>query len=142
MEDAAMNKNPEPMGSSPAVPPAAALPVQAVKPAGLPQLTIDDFKKIELKVARIKTVADHPNADKLYVLTIDVGDTTKQIVAGIKRGYTKEELIDKYVVVVNNLKPAVLRGVESQGMLLAASDNDCIALLSPEKAIKPGSVVK
>ena len=93
------------------------------------------FKKVELKedvfpldlrVAEIKKVEDHPNADKLYVLQVDIGETGgtsfpafRQIVAGMKPYYKKEELIGKKIVVVKNLKPANLRGVESQGMLLA-----------------------
>jgi len=104
--------------------------------------TIDDFRKLELRIARIKEAADHPNADKLYVLTIELGDKTKQIVAGIKKSYTKEELIGRLVVVVDNLDAAVLRGVESQGMLLAASDENGIAVLSPDKPVALGSVVK
>lgn len=107
-----------------------------------PLLSIEDFKKIELRIAQIKEVADHPNADRLYVITVDLGDKTKQIVAGIKKSYTKEELVSKYIVVVNNLQPAVLRGVESQGMLLAASDDNTITILSPEKPVKLGSIVK
>jgi len=104
--------------------------------------TIDDFKKIELKVAQIKDVQDHPDADRLYVLTLDVGDKTKQVVAGIKRSYAKEELLGKQVVVVDNLDPAMLRGVESQGMILAASDDEGICILSPLRQVKPGSTVK
>jgi len=105
-------------------------------------VTFEEFKKLELKVARIKEVQDHPNADKLYVITVDLGDKTKQIVAGIKVSYKKEELMGKQVVVVDNLEPAVLRGVESQGMLLAASDETGITIIVPEKKIKLGSVVK
>jgi len=104
--------------------------------------TIEDFRKIELKVAQIKEVNDHPNADRLYVITLDVGDKTKQVVAGIKSGYLKEELVGKQVILVDNLDPAVLRGVESQGMILAASDDDGITIVSPEKPKKSGSVVK
>ena len=103
---------------------------------------IEDFKKIELKVAVIKEVMDHPNADKLYVITVDLGDKTKQLVAGIKGSYQKEELVGKQVVVVDNLEPAVLRGVESQGMLLAASDENGITIISPGRKIKLGSIVK
>jgi len=66
-------------------------------------VTIDDFRKIELRVAQIKEVNDHPNADKLLVLVLDVGDKTKQVVAGIKSGYTRETLLGKYVVLVDNL---------------------------------------
>jgi methionyl-tRNA synthetase len=95
-------------------------------------ITYEDFKKLELKVAEIKEVSDHPNADKLYVITIDLGDKTKQIVAGIKAYYQKEDLVGKQVVVVDNLEPAILRGVESQGMLLATSDETGIVIISPE----------
>ena len=105
-------------------------------------INIDDFRKLELRVAVIKEVNDHPNADKLYVVTVDLGDRTKQLVAGIKNSYTKEELIGRQVVVVDNLEPAMLRGVESQGMILAASDESGISVVSPEKKLKLGSVVK
>jgi len=104
--------------------------------------SIEDFKKIELKIAEIKEVSDHPNADRLYVITLDLGDRTKQVVAGIKTSYQKEDLIGKQVVVVDNLEPAVLRGVESQGMLLAASDEKGIVIVSPERKMKLGSTVK
>ena len=103
---------------------------------------IDDFRKLELKVAQIKEVNEHPNADKLWVLSLDLGDRTKQVVAGIKNSYTKENLLGKYVVVVDNLEPALLRGVESQGMILAGSDESGITIVSPERPLKLGSVVK
>ncbi|MCU0651338.1 MAG: methionine--tRNA ligase subunit beta [Candidatus Omnitrophica bacterium] len=105
-------------------------------------ITIEDFRKIELKVAVIKEVIEHPNADKLYIVTVDLGDKTKQLVAGIRLAYQKEELIGKQVIVVDNLEPATLRGVESQGMLLAASDETGLAIISPLREIKPGSIVK
>jgi methionine--tRNA ligase beta chain len=105
-------------------------------------VSYEDFRKLELKVAEIKEVNDHPNADRLYVLTIDLGDKQKQIVAGIKASYQKEDLIGKQVVVIDNLEPAILRGVESQGMLLAASDETGITIVSPLRQIKSGSVVK
>ena len=104
--------------------------------------TIEDFRKLELKVAQIKEVSEHPNADKLLVLTLDLGDKTKQVVAGIKNFYTREALLGKYVVVVDNLEPALLRGVESQGMVLAGSDESGIVIISPEKPLKLGSIVK
>jgi methionyl-tRNA synthetase len=104
--------------------------------------TLEEFKKIELKVAEIKEVIEHPNADKLYVIVIDLGDKTKQIVAGIKSSYAKEDLVGKQVIVVDNLEPALLRGVESQGMLLAASDETGIFIISPERKVKLGSIVK
>jgi len=105
-------------------------------------VTIEEFRKLELKVAQIKEVIDHPNADKLYVIIVDLGDKTKQVVAGIKNYYAKEELVGKQVVVVDNLEPALLRGVESQGMLLAASDDTGIVIVSPERKVELGSVVK
>jgi len=105
-------------------------------------VSIEDFKKLELKVAEIKEVMDHPNADKLYIVKVDLGDRTKQVVAGIKNSYAKEDLLGRQVVIVDNLEPAVLRGVESQGMLLAASDETGIAIVSPQRKVKLGSIVR
>lgn len=106
-------------------------------------ITYEDFKKLELRVARIKEVREHPNADRLYVLVIELEEgRTKQIVAGIRASYAKEDLVGKEVVVVDNLQPAMLRGEESQGMLLAASDESGIAILTPQRDVKPGSIVK
>jgi methionyl-tRNA synthetase len=105
-------------------------------------ISIEDFRKIELKVARIKEVSDHPSADKLYVITIELADKTRQIVAGIKACYTKEELLGRQIIVVDNLEPAVLRGVESQAMLLAASDEKGVALLTCDRQVSLGSPVK
>lgn len=105
-------------------------------------VTFEEFKKLELKVAKILEVNDHPNADKLYVINIDLGDKQKQIVAGIKGSYAKEDLIGKQVVVIDNLEPAILRGVESQAMLLAASDENGVCVISPQREVKLGSTVK
>jgi methionyl-tRNA synthetase len=115
---------------------------QPAAPAQNNLLTIDEFKKIQLKVGRIKEVTDHPNADKLYVISVDMGDKTKQLVAGIRQKYSREELMGKLIVVVDNLAPAVLRGVESQGMLLAASDADTIAVLTVDRPVALGSRIK
>ena len=104
--------------------------------------TIEDFRKLELKVGEIKEVSEHPDADRLYVIIVDLGDKTKQVVAGIRGSYQKEDLVGKQVVVVDNLDPAVLRGVESQGMILAGSDESGIIIVSPEKKLKLGSTVK
>ena len=104
--------------------------------------TYEDFKKLEFRVAKIKEVTEHPNADRLYVITVDLGDRTKQVVAGIRNFYSKEALIGKLVVVVDNLDPASLRGVESNGMLLAASDDTGLSIITLDKEIKLGSVVK
>ena len=105
-------------------------------------ITFEEFKKLEIKIAKIKEVNDHPNADKLYVIKIDLGDKEKQIVAGIKTSYTKEDLVGKQIVVVDNLEPALLRGIESQAMLLAAQDAQGIAIIVPQREVKLGSQVK
>ena len=105
-------------------------------------ISIQDFSEIDLRVAEIKAVEEHPDADKLLVLKIDAGDGEKQLVAGIKNHYSAEELIGRKIIVVNNLAPAVLRGVESQGMLLAAKDGDKVVLLTTEKDVASGSRVQ
>lgn len=105
-------------------------------------ITFEEFKKLELKVAKIKEVNDHPNAERLYVITIDLGEKTKQIVAGIKNSYQKEELLGRQIVVLDNLEPAILRGVESQAMLLAASDEKGTFIIVPEREVQIGSAVK
>lgn len=105
-------------------------------------ITYDDFKKLEIKVARIQEVTEHPNADKLYLLKIDLGDSQRQIVAGIRNFYKPEELVGKQIAVITNLEPAVIRGIESQAMLLAASDENGIAILTPQREVRVGSIVK
>ncbi|MCX5678983.1 MAG: methionine--tRNA ligase subunit beta [Candidatus Omnitrophica bacterium] len=104
--------------------------------------TYDDFKKLEFKVAKIKDVVEHPNADRLYIVTVDLGDKTKQVIAGIRNTYKKEDLVGRQVVVVDNLDPAVLRGVESQGMILAASDENGSSIVTLARETKLGSIVK
>ena|SRR5438128_2327406 len=104
-------------------------------------ISIDEFRKVELKVATIKSAEPHPNADKLIVLQIDLGTEQRQICAGIRNHYTPEELIGKQIVVVANLETAKLRGFESQGMLLAASDEGRVVILAPEKTVQPGAKV-
>jgi methionyl-tRNA synthetase len=104
-------------------------------------ITLDDFNQIELKIATIKHAETHPNADRLLVLNIELGSEERQLVAGIRGHYTVEELIGKQIVVVANIQPAMLRGVESKGMLLAARDGDSLVILSPEKRISAGAKV-
>lgn len=105
-------------------------------------ITYDDFRKTELKVATIKEVSPHPRADRLFVVVVDVGGVTKQLVAGIRLFYEAQALVGKQVVIVDNLEPAVIRGVESQGMLLAASDEAGIAVVTPDRRVIDGSLVK
>lgn len=104
--------------------------------------TIEQFRELELKVARVLEARPHPDADKLLVLGIDTGAERKEIVAGIARHYRPEELVGKLIVVVNNLEPAVIRGVTSQGMLLAAQDGETLTVVSPERAVSPGAAVR
>ena len=109
--------------------------------AGHASIALADFKKIDLRVAKILDASEIPGADRIWKLLIDVGSEKKEIVAGIKAFYSKEALIGKCVVIVNNLEPAVIRGVESRGMLLAAKDGGALTILSPEKELPPGSPV-
>lgn len=105
--------------------------------------TIQDFMQLDLRVAQIKEAQEHPDADRLFVLKIDIGEAEpRQLVAGIRSGYTAEELVGKKIVVIANLEPATIRGQESQGMLLAAKDENGIAVLVPEKDVAVGSKVK
>jgi tRNA-binding protein len=104
-------------------------------------ISIDAFRQIELKVATVKSAEPHPNADRLMVLQVDLGSEQRQICAGIRNHYTAEELVGRQIVVVANLETAKLRGLESQGMLLAASDEERVIFLTPEKPVQPGSKV-
>ncbi len=100
---------------------------------------VEPFSELYIKVGVIKSVEDHPKADKLYVLELDTGEK-RQIVAGLRAHITKDELLGKHVLIICNLKPAMLRGIESQGMMLAADDGEkVVPLLAPNSA--PGLVV-
>lgn len=108
-----------------------------------PQISIEEFARVDLRVGTIRSAEPHPKADRLLVLTVDLGEPTpRQLVAGIRAAYDHRFLVGQQVVVVANLKPAVLRGVESQGMLLAASDDAGLAVLSPGRRFAPGTKVK
>ena len=101
-----------------------------------------DFKNVEMKVGKVLSVEDHPNADKLLVLRVDVGEETpRTLVAGLKGHYTPNELEGKLIVVVANLEPAQLRGVASNGMLLAAQEAEKVVVLTLDEQIAPGSPV-
>ena len=105
-------------------------------------ITIDQFRAIELKVGTIRAAEPHPNADRLLVLRVDLGGEERQLVAGIRAHYDPAGLVGRQVVVVANLEAAKLRGVESQGMVLAASDGDRVVLLRPDDPVVPGAVVR
>ncbi|MGC8641743.1 MAG: methionine--tRNA ligase subunit beta [Isosphaeraceae bacterium] len=95
-------------------------------------IAYEDFAKLELRVAKVVEARPHPNADKLMLLQVDVGDEQKQIVAGIRQHYTAEQLTGKLIVIVNNLAPAMLRGESSNGMLLAATSGEKVIVLTPD----------
>jgi methionyl-tRNA synthetase len=98
------------------------------------------FESLDLRVGLIESAADHPNADKLMVLKVDIGRPI-QLVAGLKAFYSKEELTGKKVVVISNLQPAKLRGMDSQGMVLAAEAGDQVKVLTPSGPAEPGDRV-
>jgi len=110
-----------------------------------PMICYDDFAKLDLRVAKVLEAADHPNADKLVVLKVDLGDEQRQIVAGLKAYMTAESLVGKQVVVVTNLEPRKMRGLESNGMLLAASyvsdEQRSVVVLTTDREVPPGSEV-
>ena len=106
-------------------------------------ITIDEFQRLDLRVGTVRSAEAHPKADRLLVLQVDLGgDEQRQLVAGIRAHYQPEQLIGRQVVVVANLAPAVLRGVESQGMVLAASDGDRVVLMATDQPVSPGSRVR
>jgi len=105
-------------------------------------ITIEQFREVELRVGTVKAAEPHPNADRLLVLRVDVGGEERQLVAGIRQHYDAATLVGRQVVVVANLAAAMLRGVESQGMVLAAADGDRVVLLAPDTTVAPGAVVR
>ncbi len=107
-----------------------------------PFITIEEFKKIQLRVATITGAEPVPNTSKLLKLTVDLGGETRTLVAGIADTYSPDQLIGRQIVVVTNLQPAVIRGVVSEGMLLAADVDGKAILIQPDSAVPPGSVVR
>ena len=109
----------------------------------MPKLTYDQFKQIDLRVGVIAAIEDHPNANKLYVLKVDVGEESpRQLVAGLRPYYPdKAALLGKRIIVVANLAPALLRGIESRGMLLAAQDGERVIILTTDAEMPPGSKI-
>ena len=103
-----------------------------------------DWQKIDIRVGKIIDVKDHPNADKLNLLTIDLGKEKKTLVAGLKQYYKPAELKNKLCCVFTNLEPANIRGVKSEGMILASvtSDKNKVILIQPEKSIELGSKIE
>ena len=113
----------------------------APEPDFKPFIEFDDFLKVDLRVGTIVEAALHPNADKLLVLQVDLGCETRQILAGIKAWYAPEDLVGKQVTVCCNLKPRKMRGLESAGMIVAASGNDRedVVVLCPDRPMPAGA---
>ena len=105
-------------------------------------MTIEDFRKMELRIGEIVSVSIHPQADRLLVVRVRIGESERTIVAGIRAHYNESELVGKKVVVVANLEPALIRGVSSEGMLLAASSDSLLTLVVPEREIASGANVR
>ncbi len=104
-----------------------------------------EWEKLDIRVATIKAVTQHPNADKLYVLRVDLGEQEdeRELVAGVREHYTEDELLGKKIVMIANLEPREVRGVMSEGMILAADDGtNPIALLSIDRDVDNGAKVK
>ncbi len=123
-------------------------PVKEEKKEAVPEvpqedkyITIDDFAKIDLRVAKVLECEKVEGSDKLLKLQLEVGSEKRQVVSGIAKHYAPADLIGKYVVLVANLKPVKLRGVESNGMILAASNDEALTVLTPLTEIKSGSQV-
>ena len=105
-------------------------------------IPFNEWKKMDIRIGKILDVDNHPKADKLLVLKIDIGGEVRTIVAGIKGYYEREELMDKKVVVITNLEQKELRGIKSEGMILAAVKGDKVILLTPDEDIKEGAIVQ
>lgn len=105
-------------------------------------ITIDEFRRLELKVAKILEARLHPDAQRLLVLTVDAGGAPKEIVAGIAQHYQPQELVGKLVAFVDNMEPAAIRGVTSHGMVLAAQGAEGLSLLVPERPLAAGSPIR
>jgi len=106
-------------------------------------ISFSEFSKIDIRVGKVLSIENHPNADKLYILKVEIGDKKIQLVAGLKQHYQPQQLEGKYIVVVTNLEPRILRGVESQGMLLAATSEDgVISVLTLDRELPSGSKVR
>jgi methionyl-tRNA synthetase len=131
---------PVPSEATPVAAPASAAKRDPVVALG--EITIDDFAKIELRAAKVLTAERVPKADKLLKLTLDVGTETRTVVSGIAGAYAPEALVGKTVIYLANLKPAKLRGVISQGMILAAGDADVLGLSALDRDVPPGTLIR
>ncbi|MFL2932850.1 MAG: methionine--tRNA ligase subunit beta [Nitrososphaerales archaeon] len=104
-------------------------------------INFDDFSKLNIRVGKIITAEDVEGSNKLIKMKVDIGDEERQIVAGISKYYSLNELTNKTVIVLINLEPRKIFGIESQGMLLASIDEDKVSLLQTDKEMIPGSEI-
>ncbi len=137
-----MNDAPVPAASSTTPVPPAAQVAPAPAPSSPAQITIDEFVKIQLKTAKVLTAERVPKSEKLLKLQVSLGTEQRQIVAGIGKKYEPENLVGKTIIIVANLKPAKLMGIESQGMVLAAGDSEVRGLATILEEVDPGTKVK
>jgi len=105
-------------------------------------ISYDDFQKLDIRIALIKKVEKVPKADKLYKLTVSLGEEERTLVAGLAELYKADELVGKKIVILANLEPRKLRGITSEGMLLAAEDGEVVSVLVPDKDIEPGAKIR
>jgi len=127
--------------------PAEPQPTEPAEPQGKPTIQYDDFAKIDLRVGKVISAEAHPNADKLIVLQVDMGGgSQRQVLAGIRQWSEPADLVGKNIVVVANLAPRKMRGLESNGMLLAATVKEGdeyrdVVVLTTDRDVPPGSPV-
>ncbi len=106
-------------------------------------ISFEEFKQLDLQVGTIVEVNEHPNADKLVKLSADIGEQEPiQLVAGVKGYYENEELEGKQIVILTNMEPATIRGERSEGMLLAATTEQDVALIGPDQKVPPGTGIE
>ena len=137
-----VTESPAPSQPTPTIPTTTPVTPPVPAPAAPPQITIDDFMKVQLKTAKVLSAERVPKSEKLIKLQVSLGTEQRQIVAGIGKKYEPEALVGKTIVIVANLKPAKLMGIESQGMVLAAGDTDVRGLLTIQEEVDPGTKVK
>jgi methionyl-tRNA synthetase len=115
---------------------------EAAKTAGPTELSIEDFQqRVDLRAAKVLTAERVPKTEKLLKLTLDLGTEQRTVVSGIAGAYAPEALVGRTVILLANLKPAKVRGVMSQGMILAASTAEVLAVLTPDKDVPPGTKI-
>ena len=137
-----MSDAPIPSQQTAAAPAPTAATTQAPTHTASAQITIDEFQKIQFKTAKVLSAERVPKSEKLIKLQVSIGTEQRQIVAGIGKKYEPESLIGKTIVIVANLKPAKLMGIESQGMVLAAGDSEVRGLVTILEEVDPGTKVK